>query len=112
MSDHDSQEDPMNIGIIEDIEDISDGKYQEDDLDENMLDNLGIEVQSQESQGPEEEAEINSLEEYQEAYEEYKDLNQKPNDKIQLQDPNEDTNSELEPIEDIKSLEENLIDEI
>ena len=64
MSDHDSQEDPMNIGIIEDIEDISDGKYQEDDLDENMLDNLGIEVQSQESQGPEEEAEINSLEEY------------------------------------------------
>jgi hypothetical protein len=29
MSDHDDSIDPMNEGIIEDIEDVSEGKYEE-----------------------------------------------------------------------------------
>ena len=44
MSDHEDSLDPMNEGILEDIEDVSDGKNQEDQY--NMLENLGIEVQS------------------------------------------------------------------
>ena len=51
MSDHESEEDPMNQGVIEEVEDLSDGKLEQQDDDFNMLENMGIKSQESRSIG-------------------------------------------------------------
>ena len=51
MSDHESEEDPMNQGVIEEVEDLSDGKLEQQDDEFNMLENMGIKSQESRSIG-------------------------------------------------------------